>query len=187
MDTINNNLLNTVEWDNAYAKVERYLISLQIQNKRIISKLVYLILEEASKKVKESPSLNPTTIAMQEAQNLTSRWCEKVLETKFTHGNGIPVSGRVAMLLADLPNKWLKYFLNDGPWPKDFTDSMKSSYLSAGPGFQKSKMKHRALELTPAGSILAETFKFVNKRPHLFGILIIIIAALLVSLFYFTR
>jgi hypothetical protein len=186
MDTLST-LPNSKEWDEAYARVERYLISLQIQNRRVISNLVYLILEEASKKIKDTPSLNPTTIAMQEAHNLTSEWCGRVLDTKFTSGYGIPVRGRLAMLLADLPNKWLKYFLNDDPFPDEFRDSMKNTYLTAGPEFQKSRMKHRALELTPAGSILAETFKFVNKRPYLFWLLTIIIAALLVSLFYFTR
>ncbi|HJO95266.1 MAG TPA: hypothetical protein QF753_17850 [Victivallales bacterium] len=186
MDTLKI-LPNSEEWDEAYEKVERYLISLQIQNRRVISNLVYLILEKASHKVKDSPSLNPTTIAMQVAHKLTSEWCGKVLDTKFTSDYGIPVRGRLAMLLADLPNKWLKYFLNDDPLPKELRDSMKNIYLSAGPEFQKSRMKHRALELTPAGSILAETFKFVNKRPYLFWLLIIIITALLISLFYFTR
>jgi hypothetical protein len=173
-------------WDDAYNKVEHYLISLQLKNRRVISRLVYFILEKAVEKSKYNSHFNPTSIAMEEAYNLTTNWCEKVLGVKFDQ-KSIPIRGRVAMLLANLPEKWPQYFLNDGPWPKELIDSMKETYVKAGPDLQISRMKHRALEFTSAGSILAETFKFVNRQPYAKLIIYFVIAIAFILLFFLTR
>lgn len=187
MDTIKAAIPETESFDDAYTKVEHYLIALQIKNRRILSKLVYLILENTAKKHSLNPESNITTLAMQEAHRLTSEWCEKILGMKFTHSVGIPARGKLAMLLSDIPNKWVKQFLSEGPVPQELVDSMRKAYLSSGPDFQLKRMPHRALELNSAGSILAETFKFVNKIPYGKLIIYLIIIALFLLLFYLTR
>jgi hypothetical protein len=57
--------------------------------------------------------------------------------------------GRLALLLADMPGKWQDQFLRPGPWPEDFTDAMRETFLRAGPDFQLSKMTPRPLDLGP--------------------------------------
>ncbi len=187
MDTVKVTIPETESFDDAYTKVEHYLVALQIKNRRVLSKLVYLILENTAKKHSLNPEKNITTLAMQEAHRLTSEWCEKILGVKFTHNVGIPAQGKLAMLLSDIPNKWVKYFLSEGAIPQDLVDSMRKTYLSSGPDFQIKRMTHRALELNPAGSILAETFKFVNKIPYGKLVIYLIIIALFIFLFYLTR
>ncbi len=187
MDTVKVTIPETESFDDAYTKVEHYLVALQIKNRRVLSKLVYLILENTAKKHSLNPEKNITTLAMQEAHRLTSEWCEKILGVKFTHNVGIPAQGKLAMLLSDIPNKWVKYFLSEGTVPQDLVDSMRKTYLSSGPDFQIKRMTHRALELNPAGSILAETFKFVNKIPYGKLVIYLIIIALFIFLFYLTR
>lgn len=187
MDTVKVNIPETESFDDAYTKVEHYLIALQIKNRRVLSKLVYLILENTAKKLSLKPEENITTLAMQEAHRLTSEWCEKILGMKFTQNAGIPAQGRLAMLLSDMPVKWAKYFLSEGPPPQELVNSMRKAYLSSGPDFQIKRMTKRALELNPAGSILAETFKFVNRSPSGKLIIYLIIIALFLLLFYATR
>lgn len=187
MDATKVTIPETESFDDAYTKVEHYLIALQIKNRRILSKLVYLILENTAKKHALHPEENITTLAMQEAHRLTSEWCEKILGIKFVHNTGIPARGRLAMLLSDMPNKWVKHFLSEGPLPQELVNSMRKAYLSSGPDFQIKRMTHRALELNPAGSILAETFKLVNKIPYGKLVIYLIIIALFICLFYLTR
>jgi len=187
MDTGKVTIPETESFDDAYTKVEHYLIALQIKNRRVLSKLVYLILENTAKKHLLNPEVNITTLAMQEAHRLTSEWCERILGMKFTHNAGIPMRGRLAMLLSDMPNKWVKQFLSEGQVPQELVDSMRKAYLSSGPDFQIKRMPHRALELNPAGSILAETFKLVNKIPYGALLVYLIIIALFLLLFFATR
>ena len=174
-------------WDDAYHKVENYLLALRIKNKRVLSGLVYRILERAAARLEKSPSKNPTTVAMEEAHEITAEWYRKVLGIEKNEHN-IPVRGRLAMLLADVPNKWLKYFLVDGPWPDEFVKAMQDSFLLAGPDFQKSKMQRRNLDLTRPAIVIAETLKLIERRP-VFRFLIywILIVLLFVFVFYITR
>ena len=57
--------------------------------------------------------------------------------------------GRLALLLADMPGKWQDQFLRPGPWPEEFVNAMRDTYLRAGPDFQLSKMAPRPLDLGP--------------------------------------
>jgi len=174
-------------WDEAYEKVESYLHSLRIKNKRLLSRLVYLILEKAAKREKETPGVNPTVLAMEEAQKITSDWYKKVLNLKSNESD-IPVRGRLAMLLADVPNKSLDCFLGDGPWSEEFVKTMQDSYISAGPDFQNSPLHHRALKLTQTGNVMAGTFNLVTKRPFFkFLAYWVVITLVFVFIFYITR
>lgn len=179
--------VDTEIWDDAYNKVEHYLLALQIKNRRILSKLVYLILEKAAARLEQSPESNPTILAMEETRKITTHWLASVLVEKFDEHAGIPTRGRLAMLLADVPNKWVRSFLADPPWPEEFISSMKKAYKMAGPDFQHSNMKHRALEFNPAGSILAETFRLVGRYPYFKWLIYIIVALVFICIFLFTR
>ena len=165
METIKN-IPNECYWDDAYNKVEHYLLALRIKNRRVLSRLVYLILDKAADRLANEPKKNPTTLAMEEAHKITAAWLDKVLG-KQNVDNKISVRGRLAMLLANVPDKWLQYFLEDGPWPNDFIIAMRESYVSAGPDFQKSRMLPRALKFTPAGSIMAEKRSNLSENAHI--------------------
>lgn len=188
MDTIISKIPETESYDDAYTKVERYLISLRIENRRILSKLVYVILEKTAKAHQSDPKQDITTLAMEETNRLTSVWCEKVLGIKNTHGRGgIPLEGRVAMLLSNVPSKWAKYFLSDEELPKELISAMREAYISAGPEFQKSRMTHRALVFNPASAILAETYKLANRSPLVKWIIYSAIIFIFILLFFCTR
>ncbi|MEI6054658.1 MAG: hypothetical protein WCR55_01255 [Lentisphaerota bacterium] len=187
MDTIIPKIPETESYDDAYTKVERYLISLRIENRRILSKLVYVILEKTAQIHHLDLKHDITTLAMDETNRLTSEWCEKVLGIKGTPEKGIPLKGRVAMLLANVPSKWAKYFLSDGELPNELVSAMREAYISAGPEFQKSRMTHRALVFNPATSILAEAYRLANRRPFVKWAIYSAIIFIFILLFFFTR
>lgn len=187
MDALIHKIPETESYDDAYTKVERYLISLRIENRRILSKLVYEILEKTSKIHQADSTKDITTLAMEETHRLTSEWCEKVLGLKSNPGRGIPLKGRVAMLLSNMPSKWAKYFLSDEELPKELVSAMKETYLSAGPEFQQARMTHRALDFNPAASIIAETYKLANRSPFFKWAIYIAILAVFILLFFATR
>ena len=187
MDAIIPKIPETESYDDAYTKVERYLISLRIENRRILSKLVYVILETTAKTHQVNPAKDITTLAMEETHRLTSEWCARVLDLKANKNAGIPLQGRVAMLLSNMPSKWAKYFLSDEELPKELISAMKETYLSAGPEFQKSRMTHRALDFNPAASILAGTYKLANRSPFVKWIIYSTILLIFVLLFFLTR
>lgn len=188
MDTLIPKIPETESYDDAYTKVERYLISLRIENRRILSKLVYVILEKTAKDHQADPTQDITTLAMEETNRLTSEWCEKVLGIKDSPERiGIPIKGRVAMLLSNVPSKWAKYFLSDEELPKELVRAMREAYISAGPEFQKSRMTHRALVFNPASLILAETYRLANRNPLVKWGIYSTIIFIFILLFFFTR
>ncbi len=187
MDALIPQIPETESYDDAYTKVERYLISLRIENRRVLSKLVYVILEKTAKHHKIDPTQDITTLAMQETFRMTSEWCEKVLGLEAHPGRGISLRGRLAMLISNMPLKWAKYFLSDEKLPKELINAMKETYLSAGPEFQKERMTHRALDFNPAASILAGTYKLANRNPYIRWIIYSAIILIFVLLFFLTR
>ncbi len=180
------NFPNSEEWDMAYHKVELYLTSLKIKNRRVVSKLSYMILDKAILKSKIDKTSSPTELAMREAFSMASQWCGKILGIDFGD-YGIPVRARLAMLFSELPEKWCIYFLSDEELPPELIKRMRDTYIISGPDFQSSKMIHRALKLNPAGSVLAETFRLAGRRPFFKRLVFILIAIAFVLIFYFTR
>lgn len=163
------------EWNEAYAKVERYLTALRLQNKFLLGQYVYRILDRATRRARTETSVAPTELAMEEAVKAINDWVGQVLGTDVADTpHRIATQGRLAMLLADVPGRWQELFLTPGPWPDEFLKAMRESYLRAGPDFQISSMQPRPIDLGPI-----HTLTTLNKRPYLkmVGLWIILLGA----------
>ncbi|HBM15556.1 MAG TPA: hypothetical protein DD381_04315 [Lentisphaeria bacterium] len=187
MDSLIIKIPETDTYDDAYTKVEHYLRALRIENRRILSKSVYVILEKAAAEHQNNPSSDIAALAMEETYKLTSRWCKNVLDLPPSNESEIPLKDKIAMLLSNVPTKWAKYFLSDDKLPEGLVKAMKKAYLTAGPEFQRARMTHRALDFNPAAGVLAETYKLANKNPIakwlIYGAIIFIFALI----FFLTR
>lgn len=151
------------EWNQAYAKVERYLTALRLRNKFLLGQYVYRILDRATRRARTESAVAPTELAMEEAVKAINDWVGQVLGTDVADTpHRIATQGRLAMLLADVPGKWQELFLTAGPWPEEFVKAMRDSYLRAGPDFQISSMQPRPIDLGPI-----HTLTTLNKRPYL--------------------
>jgi hypothetical protein len=138
------------EWNAAYAKVENYFHALRIRNKALLGQLVLRVLERAQRRAPAELDRSATQLAAEEMDRIVTEWFSEVLQSPPTKAdNTLSTRGRLALLLADMPGKWQEQFLRAGPWPEEFTNAMRETFLRAGPDFQISKMMPRPLDLGP--------------------------------------
>ncbi|HXF11330.1 MAG TPA: hypothetical protein VN625_11145 [Desulfuromonadaceae bacterium] len=167
------------EWNAAYGKVESYFHALRVQNKALLGQLVLRVLERAMRRAPNESNRSATQLAAEEMDHLVTEWFADVLQSPSTKSDGtLSTRGRLALLLADMPGKWQEQFLRPGPWPKDFTNAMRETFLRAGPDFQLSQMTPRPLDLGPIA-----TLTNLGKYPYvrmitawtIFGLLLVLI------------
>jgi hypothetical protein len=138
------------EWNDAYAKVESYFNALRIRNRPLLGQMVLRVLDRAQKRAPLEPSRSATQLAAEEMDHIVTEWFAEVLQVPPTNADQmLSTRGRLALLLADMPGKWQDQFLRPGPWPGEFTEAMRETFLRAGPDFQLSKMTPRPLDLGP--------------------------------------
>lgn len=165
------------EWNAAYTKVESYFHALRVRNKQFLGRLVLQVLNRAMRRAPNEPQRSATELGTDELDKLATEWFEQVLHESPTGADHmLSTRGRLALLLADMPGKWQSLFLQPGPWPEEFINAMRETYLRAGPDFQLSKMAPRPLDLGPI-----TTLTNISRLPYarmvsiwvLFGLLLI--------------
>lgn len=167
------------EWNAAYAKVERYFHALRVRNKIMLNRLVIHVLNRALRRAPQEPDRSASQLAAEEMDHVITDWFAEVLQQPPTGADQmLSTRGRLALLLADMPGKWQDQFLRPGPWPQEFVDAMRKSYLHAGPDFQLSKMTARPFDLGPI-----TTLTNFSRLPYLnmllvwiaFGVILVIV------------
>src|SRR5258706_3430230 len=138
------------EWNAAYSKVESYFHALRVRNEVLLGQLVIYILKQAMRRAPNEPQRSATELAAEEMDRVVTEWFAAVLERIPTGVEHLlSTRGRLALLLADMPGKWQDQFLHPGPWPEEFVNAMRETFLRAGPDFQLSQMAPRPLDLGP--------------------------------------
>jgi hypothetical protein len=138
------------EWNAAYSKVESYFHALRVRNKVLLGRLVIHVLKRAIRRAPHEPQRSATELAAEEMDHVVTEWFAQVLQEPPTGTDQmLSTRGRLALLLADMPGKWQDQFLRPGPWPEEFVQAMRKTYLHAGPDFQLSKMAPRPLHFGP--------------------------------------
>jgi epoxyqueuosine reductase len=89
----------------------------------------------------------------------------KTLAQWIVREGRLAARGRLALLLAGMPDKWQGVFLTPPPWPPEFVDSMRRSYLAAGPRFQSLTMVPKPLEFNALGSGAAQWWETMDRKP----------------------
>src|SRR5258708_25470349 len=88
--------------------------------------------------------------AAKEMDRTVTDWYAAVLDVPSARADPLlSTRGRLALLLADMPGRWQDQFLKPGPWPAEFVQAMRESYLRAAPEFQLSQMDPRPIDLRP--------------------------------------
>lgn len=142
------------EWNFAYAKVESYFHALRIRNKVLLGHLVIQVIENAMSRAANEPNRSATELAAEEMDRLVTNWFSQVLQENPTNvDQQLSTRGRLSLFLVDMPGKWQDQFLRPGPWPQEFVNAMRETYLRAGPDFQLSQMTPRALDLGPIATL----------------------------------
>ncbi|HKB92512.1 MAG TPA: hypothetical protein VKC60_18500 [Opitutaceae bacterium] len=115
-------------------------------------------------------------------------WFTELLGERDLPAERVAAAGRVALLLADGPQKWPYAFLDDQNIPPDFLQAVQKSSLKAGPDIQVSSMVPRPIDLGLITSAAGETFERFDKWPILRTLLLwAFFAVALAGIFYATR
>jgi hypothetical protein len=154
-------------WNAAYVRVEDYLRAHRIHNRLHQSRLIQTILERAARRHEANPALDPTTLAAEETEALMNVWFGEVLGDREQPQERTAISGRVALLLADGPQKWPYAFLDSEHVPKDFARAMQMSSMEAGPDMAVSSMVPRPIDLGAISEAAGETLERFEKWPIL--------------------
>jgi hypothetical protein len=170
------------EWEDAYAAVEAYLAALHIRNRLLVAELVRGILWRASERRANEPESTARKLAMAEMLSEIGVWTERVLDEPLVDRR-LAARGRLALLLAGMPDRWQGVFLTPEPWPDEFVAAMRSSYLAAGPQFAELTMVPKPLELNVIGNGAAQWWETMDRRPIVrrmfaFSLVIALIAAI---------
>jgi len=175
-------------WNAAYVRVEDYLRAHRIHNRLHQSRLILRILERAARRHEEKPGLDPTTLAAEEAERMMEAWFSEVLGEQDLPRDRIVVSGRVALLLTDGPEKCPHAFLDEGQVPPEFARAMQQTSIEAGPDMAVSSMVPRPIDLGLITEAAGETVERFEKWPLLRGLLLwLLFAAALAGIFFATR
>ena len=175
-------------WNDAYVRVEDYLRAHRIHNRLHQSRLILRILERAARRHETNPGASPTTLAAEEAGQMMDAWFGEVLGEKDLPHDRLAVTGRVALLLTDGPQKNPYAFLNAEQVPPEFARALQRSSIDAGPDLAVSSMVPRPIDLGPITEAAGETFERFEQWPLLRTVALwILFAAALAAIFHATR
>lgn len=152
------------EWEEAYAAVEAYFQSLRLRNRLLVAELVRGVLWRASARRINEPEKPARFLAMEEALSEIAEWTKNVLDAPLENRR-LAARGRLALLLAGMPDQWQGVFLTPAPWPPEFVEAMKKSYLAAGPRFAQLTMIPKPLDFNVIGSGAAQWWETMDRRP----------------------
>jgi len=176
------------EWNAAYVRVEDYLRAHRIHNRLHQSRLILRILERAAQRHLEKPGLDPTTLAAEEAEHMMETWFGEVLGDQNLPSDRIAVSGRVALLLTDGPEKCPYAFLDEEQVPPEFARAMQQTSIEAGPDLAVSSMVPRPIDLGLITEAAGDTMERFEKWPLMRALVLwLLFAGALASIFFVTR
>ncbi|BDS06090.1 hypothetical protein NT6N_11300 [Oceaniferula spumae] len=137
------------EWNEAYRRVESYLLALHVDNKLLLSSLVLKILGRASDRLEKEPNRAPVELAAEETDQLLVEWFRDVLgeDEEEEPVDRLSARGRLALMLVNSKTRWQQIFLNGAPVPKDMRKQLRDAYLQANPEFSFANMHPRPIDL----------------------------------------
>ena len=142
------------EWNAAYLKVESYFHALRDPQQGAAGPARASRPGTRHAARAQEPDRSATELAAEEMDQLVTEWFARCMERIPTGVEQmLSTRGRLALLLADMPGKWQDQFLQPGPWPEEFVNGMRETYLRAGPDFQLSQMAPRPLDLGPIATL----------------------------------
>jgi len=152
-------------------------------NKVHQSQIILHLLEKAAARHARNPAQNPTELAMEEARRQMEHWFEGMLGRR----ERLMVSGLLSLVATNAPERWPRAFLSETP-PAEFLHEMQESEVRAGPDLEVSSMAPRPIDVTPLLDPLhlSDAWEKLKWGPAALA-LVVVIAALSVSLFMITR
>ncbi|QYM77670.1 hypothetical protein K0B96_10065 [Horticoccus luteus] len=174
-------------WNAAYARVEEYLRAHRIYNRLYATQLAVQILKRAALRHERNPARDPVVVAAEEMEETIEGWFRRfAAERELSHG-GAAIPGRLALLLANAPERWPEVFLADEV-PPELTQALTTMEIIAGPDMSVSSMVPQPIDLGPISDAAGDALEHFARWPLLRTVslwLIFIVA--LAAAFHATR
>lgn len=138
------------EWDEAFLRVESYLRAHQIESRVLLNRLTTDIVVAARALASEHPGEPPVTLAIQVAHARIGEWLVHTLEGGDWTDGRFRARGRLALLMADIPQRCPELFLGSEELPPELQVRMRSARLAAGPEMRLTPMPPSPLEFPKA-------------------------------------
>jgi hypothetical protein len=164
-------------WNQAHDRLRDFLNAFALGNHAEVSRLTLKLLDQAREQHRQDPSLDPVSLAMTQAQQLTGEWFASNLEMRGQPPSELLASGCVALLLSRAFRTAPETFLT-APLPENLKESMQQTLLVTGPDLKISSMTPRHLDYGPMLDLARKTWHRWNSRE-------IVIALLFWSVVYF--
>lgn len=175
------------EWEEVYATVEAYLLSLRLHNRLLLAELVRGILARTAARRAAEPGRPLRELALAETFGVIAHWTGRVLELDIDPTQ-LDQRGRLALLLTGMEKRWQPLFLTDPPWPAEFVHSMSRSWLDRAPAVARLAMQPKTLELNAIGTGAAFWTESMNRRPIIRNLVaVLLLASLLLALWFLTQ
>ncbi|WP_221030597.1 hypothetical protein [Actomonas aquatica] len=153
------------DWEEAFARVESYLRAHRLERRSRLTELTAVLVGRAQRCI--CPHETPVAAAMQVADHHINDWIERVVGSSASESDLARGRARLALEIADVPERWPDAFLDSGPIPEDLQQAMRAAYLSAGPELKFSNMAPRPIDLGPVANLAGQTWDKVRRAPRL--------------------
>jgi len=150
----------------AYLRVEQYLDSLRIHNKRILSELTHAIVDEVRGHILNGDAREAVEIAMDAIDAHVVSWHGELtgLKEKSSHTDSI----RLSIFRAELASRWSRFFLRSEEIPEKVKVQMRERTLRASPESEPGEsMEPEGLDLGKIGKWAEDTWRLFGKLPVL--------------------
>lgn len=154
-------------WDEAFMRVESYLRAHQVESRILLNRLTVEIIRAARDRVAEEPRLAPLAAAMNEANARLGAWFTQLLGEEFGRRQRLGPRGRLALVLAEVSQRWPQHFLDVETAPPEMIEAMRASYIEVGPEMRFTNMAPRPIDLGPIANVAGETWDTFRRRPWL--------------------
>lgn len=172
------------EWDEAFLRLESYLRAYQIESRVLLNRLATEIITAARTLAAEHPHEAPVTLAIQVAHARIGEWLVHALGGGDWADERFRARGRLATLMAEIPQSCPEYFLALDDLPPSARARLATAQLVVGPDVRLTSMPSAPLEF-PLADAMTEKWVTFSRSTFLRAATSWIVIAGVVSVAWF--
>jgi hypothetical protein len=161
---------NLDAWNRAHDRLTNFLHTFALGDHAHTSRLALELLDRAREIHRQQPTLDPTTITMDQAQKLLGEWFAKNLNEEGESPTKVMTTGCIALLLSRMyrlaPTSFLEFPLTD-----EMRQSMQQTLLTTGPDLNVSSMTPRHLDYGPMLGLARQTWHRWDAKTFIVAVL----------------
>jgi hypothetical protein len=135
-----------IAWDEAFLRVESYLRAHHIESRVLLNELATDIIREAKIQVFTRPGEEPVAAALQVTHARIDAWFARVGNPGDWSNERVREDGRLALVLANQPGRWVNCFLSAEPVPPGLAAALGAVVFQPGPDLNFCNMSAEPLE-----------------------------------------